>query len=92
MQFSTLSLLAFFAAGAFAAPSVVAPADIDADVLDARGALEARANCNQILPACFGGRVQGQTNCRCKGQKETCDLWTCPGGAPNVVSSTCLGF
>ena len=38
------------------------------------------------MPACNGGQVKGQTNCRCKGQKETCDLWTCPGGAPNVVS------
>ncbi|KAK1834595.1 hypothetical protein QBC39DRAFT_397241 [Podospora conica] len=83
MQFSTLSLVAFFAAGAFAAPS--AGASVDADAIEARGTLEARVNCGQILPACHGGSVRGQTNCRCKGQKETCDLWTCPGGAPNVM-------
>ncbi|CAI4215801.1 unnamed protein product [Parascedosporium putredinis] len=49
------------------------------------GNLVARADCGHILPACNGGRVVGQTNCRCSGQKETCDLWTCPGGAPNTM-------
>ncbi|PQE26735.1 signal peptide-containing protein [Rutstroemia sp. NJR-2017a BVV2] len=48
------------------------------------GQLEARVNCGQILPACNGGSVVGQTNCRCQGQVERCDLWSCPGGSPNV--------
>ncbi|KAK0652572.1 hypothetical protein B0T16DRAFT_454930 [Cercophora newfieldiana] len=74
MQFSTLSAIAFLAIGAMAAPAEVESRNI-----------EARVNCGQILPACFGGRVVGQTNCRCSGQKETCDLWSCPGGSPNVM-------
>lgn len=78
MQFSIIPVLAFLAAGAFAMPS---------EPVEARsGELEARVNCGQILPACAGGSVRGQTNCRCSGQAETCDLWTCPGGPPNVVS------
>ena len=48
--------------------------------------LNARADCDVILPACNGGSVVGQTDCRCSGQHPTCDLWTCPGGGPNVVS------
>jgi len=81
MQFSTLPLLALFALGAMAAP-----AD-DLSAIEARdGTIEARVNCNQILPACNGGHVVGQTNCRCKGQHERCDLWTCPGSGPNTVS------
>jgi len=83
MQFSTLPILALFAMGALAAPA--ANTNVVEDAVEARS-LEPRVNCGQILPACFGGRVVGQTNCRCKGQKETCDLWTCPGGAPNTVS------
>jgi hypothetical protein len=81
MQFSTLPILALFAIGALAAPA----ANTNVEDVEARS-LDPRANCGQILPACFGGKVVGQTNCRCKGQKETCDLWTCPGGAPNTVS------
>jgi len=75
MQFSALPILALFAMGAFAAPTEVETRD-----------LEARQNCGQILPACFGGTLVTQTNCRCPGQKETCDLWTCPGNGRNVVS------
>ncbi|KAK5659050.1 hypothetical protein OQA88_1137 [Cercophora sp. LCS_1] len=75
MQFSTLPVLALFAIGALAMPSNV-------EVIKS---LEARADCGFILPACNGGRVVGQTNCRCPGQKATCDLWSCPGGAPNVM-------
>jgi len=77
MQFSTLPMLALFAIGALAAPS---PAPVQAS-------LEARVDCSVILPACFGGSVVGQTNCRCSGQKETCDLWSCPGEFNNVVSA-----
>ncbi|KAK3680652.1 hypothetical protein B0T22DRAFT_485879 [Podospora appendiculata] len=47
--------------------------------------LDVRANCRQILPACYGGHVIGQTNCRCPGQVERCDVWTCPGGSPNTM-------
>lgn len=83
MQFSTLPILALFAIGAFAAPSTAPAANVED--IEARS-LDARADCSRILPACFGGKVVGQTNCRCRGQKETCDLWTCPGGAPNTVS------
>ncbi|EGO60029.1 hypothetical protein NEUTE1DRAFT_61970 [Neurospora tetrasperma FGSC 2508] len=77
--FTTIQALALLATGALAMPNNIEAADLAARTL------EARVNCNQILPACNGGHVVGQTNCRCKGQKETCDLWTCPGGSPNVM-------
>lgn len=70
MKFIAIEFFALLASIAMAAPSP----------------LERRQNCGQIEPACFGGSVVGQTNCRCPGQVETCDLWTCPGGLPNVVS------
>ncbi|KAL5356611.1 hypothetical protein BJX96DRAFT_143084 [Aspergillus floccosus] len=69
MRLFTVSILALLATGALAMPDM----------------LEARADCKQIHPACNGGRVVGQTNCRCPGQKERCDLWSCPGGSPNVM-------
>ncbi|KAK1758785.1 hypothetical protein QBC47DRAFT_435911 [Echria macrotheca] len=78
MQFLTIPVLALLTLGATAAPSA-------ASVEDTGAAIVARADCSRILPACFGGNVVGQTNCRCKGQKETCDLWSCPGGSPNVM-------
>lgn len=78
--FATLQALALLATGALAMPNNMEAADLAARTL------EARVDCSRILPACNGGRVVGQTNCRCRGQKETCDLWTCPGGAPNTVS------
>ncbi|KZL79723.1 signal peptide-containing protein [Colletotrichum incanum] len=74
MQFFAIPILALLATGTLALPND----------LDAR-AIEARVNCNQILPACNGGSVVGQTNCRCSGQVERCDLWSCPGSAPNVM-------
>ncbi|KAK2030361.1 hypothetical protein LX32DRAFT_559044 [Colletotrichum zoysiae] len=74
MQFFAIPVLALFAAGTLALPND----------LEAR-AIEARVNCGQILPACNGGRVVGQTNCRCSGQVSTCDLWSCPGPSPNVM-------
>ncbi|KAJ4352800.1 hypothetical protein N0V85_009634 [Neurospora sp. IMI 360204] len=77
--FTTIQALALLATGALAMPNNIEAADLAARTL------EARVNCGQILPACNGGHVVGQTNCRCSGQKETCDLWTCPGGAPNVM-------
>ena len=79
MQFF-VPFFALLATSALAMPNTFETRDVEA------GQLEARANCGQILPACNGGNVVGQTNCRCKGQKETCDLWHCPGDAPNVVS------
>jgi len=75
MQFLNFSFLAVFVAGVLATPA-------EYDTRD----LETRADCSRILPACNGGKISGQTNCRCRGQKETCDVWNCPGGAPNVVS------
>ncbi|KAH0428832.1 hypothetical protein CcaCcLH18_08819 [Colletotrichum camelliae] len=75
MQFFTIPVLAIFAAGAIAMPN---------GWVETRD-LEARVDCSQILPACNGGKVVGQTNCRCSGQISACDLWTCPGGAPNAM-------
>jgi hypothetical protein len=80
MKFLAIPVFALLATGVFAMPNNFEAREPEANEL------EARANCGQILPACNGGHVVGQTNCRCKGQKETCDLWTCPGEAPNVVS------
>ncbi|THV44553.1 hypothetical protein BGAL_0618g00020 [Botrytis galanthina] len=78
MQFF-VPLFALLATSVLAIPNTFETRDAEA------GQLEARVNCGQILPACNGGNVVGQTNCRCSGQKETCDLWHCPGGAPNVM-------
>ncbi|KAJ0103945.1 signal peptide-containing protein [Diaporthe amygdali] len=75
MQFFTIPVLALFAAGTLAMPNN----------LESSHSLEARVDCGQILPACNGGSVVGQTNCRCSGQAETCDLWSCPGSSPNVM-------
>ncbi|KAF4877686.1 hypothetical protein CGCSCA1_v003284 [Colletotrichum siamense] len=75
MQFFTIPVLAIFAASAIAMPN---------GWVETRD-LEARVDCGQILPACNGGKVVGQTNCRCSGQISACDLWTCPGGAPNAM-------
>ena len=85
MQFSSLpvAFLSLFAVGALAMPS---SNNVEAEARS----LGSRADCGSILPACNGGGVVGQTNCRCPGQKETCDLWHCPGGGPNVVSSSLL--
>ncbi|QSZ33206.1 hypothetical protein DSL72_002792 [Monilinia vaccinii-corymbosi] len=80
MKFLAIPVFTLLATGVLAIPS-----NPEAPELDTRAELEARANCKNILPACNGGHVTGHTNCRCKGQKETCDLWSCPGGAPNVM-------
>ncbi|XMA10056.1 hypothetical protein WAI453_002847 [Rhynchosporium graminicola] len=74
--FTTIQLFALLATGVLAMPGTTEARD---------SVLEQRADCSRILPACNGGKIAGQTNCRCRGQKETCDLWTCPGGAPNVM-------
>ena len=74
MQFFSIPVLAILATGALGMPT-----EPEAHTL------EARADCSTILPACNGGSVVGQTNCRCPGQAETCDLWSCPGGPPNTV-------
>ncbi|KAK7911772.1 hypothetical protein PG985_014253 [Apiospora marii] len=74
MQFTTVSVIAFLAAGALAMPNQPA------------GEQAIKARCEANLPACNGGHVVGQTNCRCQGQVETCDLWSCPGGGnPNTA-------
>ncbi|GES64196.1 signal peptide-containing protein [Aspergillus terreus] len=73
MRSFTVSILALLATSAVAMPEA------------SPNMLEARVDCKQIHPACNGGRVVGQTNCRCSGQRERCDLWSCPGGPPNVM-------
>jgi hypothetical protein len=72
MHYTTVFSVAFFVAGIFASPTA--------------DKLFRRADCSQILPACFGGTIVGQTNCRCDGQIPTCDVWTCPGD--DVVSNS----
>ncbi|KEZ46401.1 hypothetical protein SAPIO_CDS0719 [Scedosporium apiospermum] len=79
MQFTIVQTIALFCVGAIAMPG-----NAQVGGLEARN-IEVRADCSHILPACNGGKIVGQTNCRCKGQKETCDLWTCPGPAPNTM-------
>ncbi|KAH9464918.1 hypothetical protein MJO29_001409 [Puccinia striiformis f. sp. tritici] len=76
MQFINLSIFAILAAFSAATPTA-----------NSVHQLERRQNCGNILPACFGGSVVGQTNCRCPGQVERCDLWTCPG--PSTGSMVC---
>ncbi|POS78615.1 hypothetical protein DHEL01_v202991 [Diaporthe helianthi] len=65
MQFSIISFLTLAATGALAMPKT--------------NPLEARVDCGQILPACNGGSISGQTDCRCPGQVSRCDVWNCPG-------------
>ncbi|KAL2062985.1 hypothetical protein VTL71DRAFT_6057 [Oculimacula yallundae] len=72
--FTTIQVLALLTTGVLAMPSTNEARD---SVLEAR--------CVANLPACNGGHIVGQTFCRCDGQKETCDLWTCPGGNNNVM-------
>ncbi|KAI0168088.1 hypothetical protein BJ166DRAFT_521428 [Pestalotiopsis sp. NC0098] len=74
MKFFAIQAIALLATGVLSVPTEGEPHNI-----------EARVNCGQILPACNGGHVTGQTNCRCSGQKETCDVWSCPGTGPNTV-------
>ncbi|KAK1957314.1 hypothetical protein LZ32DRAFT_610562 [Colletotrichum eremochloae] len=81
MQFFAIPVLALFAAGTLALPND----------LETRSTIEARVNCNQILPACNGGHVVGQTNCRCSGQVERCDVWTCPGDSVMVCGQRGTG-
>ncbi|KAK7959314.1 uncharacterized protein PG986_004168 [Apiospora aurea] len=73
MQFFTISAIAFPAAGAAAMPNAAA------------GEHTLQARCAAIFPACNGGHVVGQTSCRCEGQKEKCDVWSCPGDGENTV-------
>ncbi|KAK0117699.1 hypothetical protein ONS95_012028 [Cadophora gregata] len=73
---TTIEVFALLAAGVLAMPNALESRDL---------VIEARADCTRILPACNGGSIKGQTDCRCPGQKETCDLWLCPGGGPNVM-------
>ncbi|PQE09623.1 signal peptide-containing protein [Rutstroemia sp. NJR-2017a WRK4] len=79
MQFLSIPVFALLATSVLAMPNSFEAREAEA------GQLVARVNCGQILPACNGGHVVGQTDCRCHGQVERCDLWTCPGGAPNVM-------
>ncbi|PLW53946.1 hypothetical protein PCANC_03750 [Puccinia coronata f. sp. avenae] len=67
MQITAVSILAILATLSAAIAS------------DAHHGLHARADCGNIVPACNGGSIHGQTDCRCRGQQERCDLWSCPG-------------
>lgn len=73
MQFFTIPVIAILAAGTLAMPSKLEARNSESN------SLEARADCGQILPACNGGSISGQTNCRCDGQIGACDVWNCPG-------------
>ncbi|KAK7993974.1 actin cytoskeleton-regulatory complex protein END3 [Apiospora arundinis] len=75
MQFFTITTLAFLVAGAIAMPTEGAT----------ENHLEARKGCKADHPACQGGRVTGQTNCRCGGQVGPCDVMQCPGDGKNTV-------
>lgn len=74
MQFTIISFLTLAATGALAMPAE-----------PKTNPLEARVDCGQILPACNGGSISGQTDCRCSGQISKCDVWNCPGD--DVVSN-----
>ncbi|OAV97261.1 hypothetical protein PTTG_07625 [Puccinia triticina 1-1 BBBD Race 1] len=75
MKITTLSIFAMLNAFSAATPA--------ADFLQH---LDRRAvNCGSIVPACFGGTIVGQTDCRCKGQVERCDLWTCPDASTKTM-------
>jgi hypothetical protein len=72
-----LAIIPFLSVTALAAAIAEPEAYANADAL-----LDKRApNCNQILPVCAGGTFIGNNGCQCPGQKATCDLWACPGGA-----------
>ncbi|KAI0150608.1 hypothetical protein GGR57DRAFT_504265 [Xylariaceae sp. FL1272] len=75
MKFSAIPVMALVATGTVALPGTSSSS----------AELVARVDCSNILPACNGGKVVGTTNCRCPGQQATCDLWSCPGGPPNVM-------
>ncbi|KAI1264542.1 hypothetical protein F5Y18DRAFT_427671 [Xylariaceae sp. FL1019] len=75
MRFLAVPVMALLATGTIAVPSASSSSS----------KLEARVDCNNIVPACNGGSVVGQTDCRCPGQVSACDLWSCPGGPPNVM-------
>ncbi|APA12744.1 hypothetical protein SS1G_08163 [Sclerotinia sclerotiorum 1980 UF-70] len=74
MQFFTLPIITLLFTSVLAIPTDLESRD-----------LEARVNCKNILPACQGGTVSGQTNCRCSGQVGTCDVMNCPGGGSKTV-------
>ncbi|KAI7777648.1 hypothetical protein LA080_003209 [Diaporthe eres] len=73
MQFFTIPVIALLATGSLAMPNKLEARDSESH------SLEARVDCGQILPACNGGSISGQTNCRCDGQISSCDVWNCPG-------------
>ncbi|CAD6448845.1 1fb9f75a-592e-4197-aa15-89d85e07b508 [Sclerotinia trifoliorum] len=74
MQFFTLPIITLLFTSVLAVPTDLESRD-----------LESRANCYKILPACQGGSVSGQTDCRCKGQVGACDVMVCPGSGSNTV-------
>lgn len=73
MQFFTIPVIALLATGSLAMPNKLEARNSESH------SLEARVDCGQILPACNGGSISGQTNCRCDGQISSCDVWNCPG-------------
>lgn len=73
MQFFTFPIVAVLAAGSLAMPNSLESRNSESH------SLEAPVDCGQILPACNGGSISGQTDCRCSGQIASCDVWNCPG-------------
>jgi len=85
MQITSFSLLALFAAGAFALPAAEEPATD----LTARGEghiILARCS-NADKPLCNGARHLGQDNCKCKGQIKPCGNWKCGWDGPRSIVS-----
>ena len=101
MQLINFSLLALFAAGAFALPAAeaeepravhIARADLDVtarDINDHEGhTLLARARCkNADKPLCNGAQYFYDAGCMCKGQIKPCGVWKCPYDGRNSIVS-----
>ncbi|PQE23398.1 signal peptide-containing protein [Rutstroemia sp. NJR-2017a WRK4] len=85
MKFFAVQIIALLATGALALPS-----QVETSQLEVRDDLPP---CTNTLPACNGGTLVKQwgTNCRCSGmhptnaEKNTCDVWVCPGTHNNVA-------
>ncbi|KAF7946779.1 hypothetical protein EAE96_009762 [Botrytis aclada] len=75
MQFSTITLplLALFLTNTLAMPS-----SPNTNSLASRGDCYSSCTCSNIVGACQGAKVVGQTKCRCDGQRGTCDVVMCP--------------
>lgn len=84
MQLISFSLLALFAAGAFALPADQSVADVAAR--DASHIIEARCK-NADKPLCNGARHLGNDSCKCRGQIKPCGNWKCGWDGPRSIVS-----